>query len=133
MTGRPPFNPTPALRKDVRLMKADGWADDRIALRLGISRTTLLKHFGTELALGADIERLETLRDLKRAARKGNASAIKMLLLITGNGTAVDAIGGDVTEKVRVRPKGKKQVVLEEALSAGQDGDWGDDLKPLPN
>lgn len=133
MTGRPPFNPKPVQRKDVRLMKADGWSDDRIALRLGISRTTLLKHFGTELALGADIERLETLRDLKKASKKGNASAIKMLLLITGQGGAIDALAGADERKPRVRPKGKKEVVLEEALAAGEGGDWGDDLKPLPN
>lgn len=133
MTGRPPFNATPALRRDVRLMKADGWSDDRIAMRLAISRTTLLKHFGTELALGADLERLETLRDLKRASKKGNASAIKMLLLITGNGNAIDALAGHDEPKARVRPKGKKEIAQEEAASAGQDGTWGDDLKPLPN
>ena len=63
-----------AHRQDVRLFKADNWSDDRIARRLGISRTTLLKHFAEELESGADQERQEALRLLKRAgASSGSA------------------------------------------------------------
>lgn len=88
--GRPSFAPTKQQSADVRLFKADGWSDNRIARRLGISRTTLLKHFAEELEHGADDERAEALKLLKRAARKLNVTAIKEYLKLIGIGSAAD-------------------------------------------
>lgn len=82
--GRPEFEPTHRQREDVKLCKADNWSDDRIARFLGISRSTLLRHFGHELELGVDILRVQVLRDLKTAAGKGNRAAAETLLGLPG-------------------------------------------------
>ncbi len=82
--GRPPFEPTYRQREDVRLFKADDWSDDRIARRLGISRTTLREHFKEELADGADAVRAEVLRNLMQSSRKGNVAASNALLRMSG-------------------------------------------------
>lgn len=78
--GRPAFKVTAAHRRDVELMKADGWSDDRVASQLGVSRPTLLKHFAKELEFGADRVRRQQLANLARASRKGNVAAAKALL-----------------------------------------------------
>jgi hypothetical protein len=87
--GRRPYRPTSEQRDDVRMFKADGWSDDRIASRLGISRPTLLKHFAQELEGGADEERQFALRKLREAADKLNVAAIKEYLKVTSIGGAV--------------------------------------------
>jgi hypothetical protein len=80
MVGRPPFKPTKAQRDAVKLMKADGWSNERIAAQLEVARNTLEKAFATELEFGADSKRLKVLKDLDKASSKGNASASKQLL-----------------------------------------------------
>ena len=133
--GKPPYKPKPADRRNVELMKADNWSDDRIAHRLGISRPTLLKYFDNELQYGIDSERLKTLQYLEAAAKKGNASAIKMKLTMLGVAAgqeAIDAGAGDQQRAARVQPIGKKEVELQAALDAGKNSEWGEDLAPLP-
>lgn len=78
MAGQPPFKPTTSQRRDVESMKADGWSNERIAYILGISRSTLEKHFAGELQHGRDRVQLENLRSLRKLAKK-NASALKQL------------------------------------------------------
>lgn len=129
--GQPAYRPTVAQRQDVRLFKADGWSDDRIARRLGISRTTLLKHFAEELENGADQERQEALRLLKRAARKLNVTAIRDLLKLIGAGSAIDEFLRQPERGARQPKLGKKEIAREEALRAHENSDWGDDL-PAP-
>lgn len=112
--GRPSFAPTAAQRQDVRLFKADNWSDDRIARRLGVSRTTLLKHFAEEMESGADQERQEALRLLKRAAKKLNVTAIRELLKIIGIGSAAEQFLQP--ERAAAAPKlGKKEQALADA------------------
>ncbi|CAB4167428.1 hypothetical protein UFOVP860_19 [uncultured Caudovirales phage] len=79
MAGRPRFKPTKKQRERVKLLKADGWSNERIAAQLTISRNTLEAAFATELELGADAKRVENLEAAEAAAKKGNASAIKWL------------------------------------------------------
>ena len=128
--GRPSLKPTSVQREDVRLFKADGWSDHRIARRLGISRPTLLKHFAEELENGADEERHAALRLLKKAASKLNVSAIRDYLKLIDRNQAQDR---HLEQPDRLtKPKtGKKEIALEEARRAHHDSDWGDDLAPL--
>jgi AraC-like DNA-binding protein len=115
------------------MFKADGWSDERIAAHLGISRTTLLKHFGAELETGADDERAFALRKLREAADKLNVAAIKEYLRVVSVGGALDQFEGEAARKPRIRPKGKKEIAQEEALRAHEASDWGEDLAPLPD
>lgn len=130
--GKPPYEPKAADRHNVELMKADGWSDDRIAHRLGISRPTLLKYFDDELQYGLDSQRLRVLGYLDVAASKGNASAAKMLMGIMDAAQGIGVVEGDQPRPARVRPAGKKEVEHEAAMTAGKDSEWGDDLAPLP-
>lgn len=77
--GRPAFKATKPLRDRVKLLKADGWSNDRIARQLGIARNTLEKKFAEELEFGADAKRVEILEAADKAAKKGNATMIKWL------------------------------------------------------
>lgn len=82
MTGRPRFTPTRAQRERVKLLKAFGWSNERIAALIGpkgISRNTLEAAFAAELEFGADAKRLENMEAMEKAAKKGNASAGKWL------------------------------------------------------
>lgn len=80
MTGRPPFKPTAPQRNRVKLLKAAGWSNERIAAQMEISRNTLEDRFAAELEFGADAKRLEVMENLLRASKRGNASASKQLL-----------------------------------------------------
>lgn len=116
--GRPPFAPTDEQRSDVRLLKADGWSDDRIARRIGVSRSTLLKYFADELENGADYERHDALRLLKETAEKHNVAAIKELLRVLGIGSAADQFLQDRPRASTAQPKlGKKEQALADAKS----------------
>lgn len=79
MAGRPRFKPTPKQRNRVKLLKADGWSNERIAAQIGISPDTLAVAFVEEIQFGADAKRLEIIEAMERAATKGNASAGKWL------------------------------------------------------
>jgi hypothetical protein len=79
VAGQPPFKPTPSQRRDVETLKAESWSNDRIAHVLGVSRPTLEKHFVQELQHGRDRVQLETLRSLRKLAKK-NASANRQQL-----------------------------------------------------
>ncbi len=76
---RPRFKPTAKQRDRVKLCKADGWSNDRIARQLGISRPTLEQYFAEEIEFGADAKRIELIEAMDAAAKKGNASAGKWL------------------------------------------------------
>lgn len=76
---RPRFQPTTKQRERVKLLKADGWSNERIAVQLGIDPATLAIHFKSEIEFGADAKRIELIEAMERAAKKGNASAGKWL------------------------------------------------------
>lgn len=79
MAGRPPFKPTYAQRERVKMLKADGWPNERIARNLEIARNTLEKVFPEELEHGADEAQAELMGWAVKAAKKGNASMVKWL------------------------------------------------------
>lgn len=117
---RPTFKATAALRHDVRLMKADGWSDDRIAGQLGISRSTLLKHFAVDLEYGSDRVRRQALKDLAKASKRGNVAGAKALLALSG-------IVPPPSPKQESRPEklGKKAEAEAAAETAHEGNDWG--------
>lgn len=80
MAGRPRFKPTAKQRERVKLLKADGWSNDRIAAQIGVSRNTLEAALAAELEFGADAKRMEVLENLAVASKKGNASASRLLI-----------------------------------------------------
>lgn len=131
--GRPEFEPSYRQREDVKLAKADNWSDDRIARFIGVSRTTLLKHFALELEWGVDQLRMQVLRDVKAAAGKGNRAAAEMMLNLPGmiGGTSVLPIPEQESETPEVSDAtshrvgiGKKEQARRDAQTAHQGTAW---------
>ena len=131
--GRPEFEPSYRQREDVKLAKADNWSDDRIARFIGVSRTTLLKHFALELEWGVDQLRMQVLRDVKTAAGKGNRAAAEMMLNLPGmiGGTSVLPIPEQESETAEVSEGpshkvgiGKKEQARRDAQTAHQGTAW---------
>ena len=76
---RPRFKPTSAQRDLVKLLKADGWPNERIATYFGIARNTLETTFAPEIEFGADFKRAKLLEWMQAAARKGSVAAGRWL------------------------------------------------------
>lgn len=133
--GRPVFKPTPAMKRSVERMVACGDSQETIARALGIDDETLRKHFGEELKTGYAKRRRQVVDLLFEGAEKGNASLIKRVEEMTRlQGAAADFAQGDnvhVQAPTRVLRRGKKEMQQEEALTAGINSEWGDDLAPL--
>lgn len=125
--GRPEYEPTYRDREDVKLCKADGWPDDRIARCLGISRNTLLKHFAEELEIGVDQLRIKALRNLKNASDKGSVPASRELLEMPGMlgiGTHTPRPEPDQVEH-KAAPLGKKEQAQRDAESPDRSTEMG--------
>jgi hypothetical protein len=74
--GRPPFEPTAELRRQVEFLARIGLPHHKIAQALCISPTTLRKHFREPLKSGALQAKAEVTRSLFDMATKGrNTSA----------------------------------------------------------
>lgn len=123
--GRPEFEPTLRQREEVVYGKAIDWSDDKIAKFLGISRTTLLKHFDDELTQGVDTLRIQVVRDLRNAARKSAAAAEKFLRLpgMIGGAQALPTPEAPTDEVERL---GKKEQAERRAVTAHQGTSWGE-------
>lgn len=97
-----------------------------IALALGISRVTLVKHFAEELTVGACVRRMEVAEAVYKAARKGNVAAARaygQMGARPGGSTSAPASGGD---------EGKKERAQREGAVAQQGTEWESLLEP-PN
>lgn len=116
-----PHKPTKRLRHKVSLMAAAGEGEVQIAHVIGISRETLRKHYGNEIANGRADIRGQILEQLWSAARQGNVTAMKHLDART-SGEAQGSVAGAV---------GKKVEQAKVAAQAGAGTEWGDDLKPI--
>ena len=136
--GRPAFKPTPALRKQVATCAGGGMAHENIAIALGISRTTLLKHFKEELTTGAHGRRSAVLQALERAALKGNVTACRAYLAYTSADLEAVVPKADRSRKApaqaaqadpKPEPIGKKA----EAQAAGEVAHVGTDWETLLN
>jgi len=122
------------------LYKAGGIPEPAIAHMLGISQNTLRKHFEFELNCGRGVKRAQNLKRLEKAADKHNVAAMKALHVLFDKGETADLLAepdydvgrrAQQEAKVKRRPT-KKQIVADEAFSAGLDNEWGEDLAPLP-
>lgn len=136
--GRPAFRATAAMKTTVERMMACGDSQNTIARALGIDDDTLRKHFPEEIRTGAAKRRREVIDLLFAGARKGNSALIKRVEEMTR--TSAGAADFDQPEAPAKAPRvsklGKKEVAHQDALAAGADNEWGDDLKPastLPN
>ena len=134
--GRPPFNPTAKHRDRVI---AGRWRHPQpaIAAVLGCCERTLRNCFKAELETGRGVARARVLEQLAAAARKGNVSAMKALAAAFDRGEHQEQIAGETAAARRERAEAavrermsKRQLEQRDALTAGQDTDWGDDLLP---
>lgn len=122
--GRPPFKPTPALRRRVATAAGAGMSHEDIALALCISRVTLVKHFAQELTVGSCQRRMEVAEAVFKAARNGNVAAAKAYGQM-GSRPANPAAGEGGTGEV-----GKKELAQREGAVAQQGTEWESLLKP---
>lgn len=129
--GRPAFKPTPRMRVTVERMLACGDSQNTVARALGIDDDTLRKHFGEEIANGAAKRRLEVVNAIFDGVKAKNASLIRRAEEMTRIAAAAVDVRAD-EQAPRIDKRGKKEVRRDEALAAGEDGEWGEDLKPLP-
>ena len=131
--GRPEFKPTPALRAQVAVAAGGGARHCDIAVALGISVPTLRKHFEAELSVVAAARRLEVLRALFRAAKKGNVAAAKAYLALEPESVSPPAEPRAPGEQAAAAPKaagtagvplGKKEQAAADAVSAAVGTEW---------
>lgn len=128
MTGRPRFKPTKAQRNRVKLMKAAGWSNERIAAQIGVARNTLEKALAAELEFGADSKKLQVMENLEKASGKGNASASKQLLDMFDVASTLRPDGGDLPapQPEREPRLGKKERLQREAENPDTTTEMGD-------
>lgn len=132
--GRPPFKPTSAMRLSVERMLSCGDSQNSVARALGIDADTLRKHFPEELATGAARRRRQVVDAIFAGVSEGNASLIRRAEEMTRSAAAQDE-AGEQPSPPRPQPgdrRGKKEIRRDEAIKAGENSAWGDDLKPLP-
>lgn len=122
--GRPPFEPTKAQRRRVSIAAGAGMSHDSIAQVLGISRTTLLKHFSQELTVGAAERRMEVLEAVHRAAKRGNVAAAKAYSQLVPTAPSEESPEGALVGE------GKKDRANREAKGAQQGTEWESLLTP---
>lgn len=116
-------------------------AHENIAIALGISRTTLLKHFKEELTTGAHGRRSAVLQALERAALKGNVTACRAYLAYTSADLEAVLPKADRRSRkapppeqpaaeAKQEPLGKKAESQAAGLVAQVGTEWEDLLKP---
>jgi hypothetical protein len=135
--GRSPFNPTTQRRDRVALLAAGGIPQPAIAAMLGCCERTLRNYFAVELETGRGVKRAQNLERLEAAAKRGNVSAMKALAAAFDRGEYQEQIAGETAAVRRERAEAavrermsKRQLLQRDALTAGQDTDWGTDLLP---
>ena len=77
---RSEHKPTRASRRRVEIAAGGGMPHEAIAQALKIDAKTLRKHYGAELASGANLRRMQVLETLFGQARKGSTSAARAYL-----------------------------------------------------
>src|SRR3712207_1509401 len=120
--GRPTFEVTPALQRQVEELVSCGMAEQEIAGAIGCSRPTLRAHFRDQLKSGRAKRRAEVVRLLFASARRGNVSAQKKLVEMTGIAA---------TARPAPKPKrlGKKEQAELEAQTAAEGTTWAELVK----
>jgi hypothetical protein len=122
--GRPPFKPTPKLRKRVSICAGGGMSQEQIAIALGIDRDTLRKHFGPELSTVAMQRRAAVLEAVFEKGLQGNVSAAKVFIQ---NAPEFEP-PPEKPERSEAKPErlGKKEQANVDATTAQRGTDWAD-------
>ena len=105
---------------------------EAIAQALKIDAKTLRKHYGTELASGANLRRMQVLETLFGQARKGSTSAARAYMQHVPE-FEVLAPGPEAAKpkgKGKQEPLGKKAQANEDAKGAQAGTDWDGLLPP---
>jgi hypothetical protein len=140
--GRKEFRATAALKRKVAECAFAGMSQNEIALVIGCSTPTLMKHFAVEWHTGVAQKRAEVVGWMFREAKAGNVSAQRKLAeigAITQATRASEQTGADSREardKANTGKLGKKKLAQIAATQVGgEDSEWGDLLDPesLPN
>lgn len=143
--GRPQHIATTENRNKVMVLLALGWANERIAKAIGITRPTLRKNYLRELKFRDEArDRVDgnLAMMLWNSARSGNVAAMKEFRkfmdkndLMRGQADFYGQQPGKTEEAEPERKKklGKKEQAALEAETAGRDTGWGDDLTPRLN
>lgn len=121
------------MRLSVERMLACGDAQNSVARALGIDDDTLRKHFAEEIATGAAKRRLQVVNAVFDGVREGNASLIRKAEEMTRAAAAQAGIRDPLDQPTAsgVDRRGKKEIRRDEAATAGEGSEWGEDLKPL--
>ena len=100
--------------------------EESIALAVGITIPTLRKHFMPELTTGAAVKKMEAMDALYAAAKKGNVSAIKTVLLLQSGSEPPPQPGSDPAAAAPPPSQrlGKKEAAQIAASSAADGTDW---------
>lgn len=123
---------TPLMRRTVKTLRADRWADVRIARFMGISEPTLRKYFAEELQYGDDMLRGEILLAITKKALEGSVPAARHFERMTEGEPFLPT--DHLAQKPAPEPKeehiGKKEMAEIEAQQATVDSPWAKVLRP---
>jgi hypothetical protein len=126
MAGRPRHQPTARERQTVEILAGFGIPNDKIKQVIGISKPTLERHYRNELDQGAAKVEAQLAGSLLRIARGSDGAALKAITFALqcrfGWHFTVDP-GFDPA------PQGKKEAAQEAARTAGEQTEWGEDLR----
>lgn len=132
--GRPPHQVDDKKRSKVILLTAIGRTMSEIAMALGISEPTLKRYYFRELKTREEAKfRVEATRLLKlyEGVEEGNVAANKELGKVLDKADRDEGPYGmrTLSPPQKKSKLGKKEEAANAAQSAGQDSDWGDDLR----
>jgi hypothetical protein len=130
--GRPAHKPSDAQRRDVSIAAGGGMPHEEIAIAMGIGVDTLRKYYEAELSVGANVRRMEALKGLHKAAKRGSSSAAKAYLAATPQVAAPPAppTQPDPPPAAEQPKLGKKEQADADAKTAHRDTDWAELLEP---
>ncbi len=124
-SGRRPRFVTEEERARVRVLKNGGMSNLAIATVLGISEPTLVRHFSSDIAVGAAVVTAEILMMRYNCAKLGNVSAQNKLLDRAGVQPPAAAVVAKVERPENIVKMGKKEIAQVEAETAHEGSDWG--------
>ncbi len=134
--GRPAHEATEKTRNRVKMLVALGWANPRIANALAISLPTLRKNYFHELKKRdaardqLEMRRLEMAWQLAEAGNVGAFKEFGRLMERNDQMMAAASFSGESESKREKKESvGKKEAAAQAAENAGENSEWGNDLR----
>lgn len=115
------------MRHSVSIAAGGGMSHEEMSIALGISRPTLEKHFELELATGSLKKRMDILKAMHTAAKKGNVAAQKAYLSLTPTPAVPAPLQPSAPAATPIAKPvvlGKKDQANEDAKTAAQGTSW---------